>query len=135
VRWGKESGKGDSQCSYKPFIRQHVEIWKLLGRHAKDLQPGSETTSITEEVGQGTFPAIELIRLLPQRICFELPERRLDSGASSRVRGDSCHCERGAAEQAQLAAEEEPPTSKEEVRYNVAERCWLEQRRYVWDWF
>jgi hypothetical protein len=61
--------------------------------------------SITEEVGKGAFPAIELIRLLPQRICFELPERRLNPGAPSWVRGDSSHRERGAAEQAQLAAE------------------------------
>ena len=91
--------------------------------------------SITEEVGKGAFPAIELIRLLPQRICLELPERRFNSGAPSRVRGDSSRRERGAAEQAQLAAEEEPSASKEEVHCNVVESCWLEQRCYVWDWF
>jgi hypothetical protein len=103
-------------------------MWKLLNKHAKDLQPGSKTTSITKEAGKGAFPAIEEICLPPQRVCFELPERRLNPGAPLRVRGDSSRCERGATEQAQFAAEEEPSASKEEVRCYIAESCWLEQR-------
>src|ERR1700733_7344941 len=110
-------------------------MWKQLNKHAKDPQPGSKTTSITEEISKSAFPAIKQIRLPPQRICFELPERCLNPSAPLRVRGDSSRRERGAAEQAQLAPKEEPSASEKEVRCNVAERCWFKQRCYVWDWF
>ena len=139
MRWSRsqETGtwtKSRIQCCYKRLVpkaaRRDPEDW--AGKPIKPIR--RKTTSVPKYAAKRAFPAIQLVGLLPQRVRLELPERRLNPGTRLWIRRDASRRKCGAAEQAQLAAEEEASAREEQVRGEVAKGCGFDQWCYVRDW-
>lgn len=71
---------------------------------------------------QHPLPAIQVVRLLPQRVSLELPERLLDPRPRFRILRDGPRCRRRADQQAQFATEEDPGDGEEGVGCDISER-------------
>ena len=80
-------------------------------------------------------PAIQQVRLGPQRIGLELPERTLDPLPGLTISINLLPCPQTPRQQARLATEKHSARAQERVRRDIAQRAGFQQRSQVWDRF
>lgn len=78
---------------------------------------------------------IQIICFLPQNICSELPESRLDPRPTVQIPGYSPTGRGTTREKAGFATQEKTASTKEEVGSNITKGFWLHKRSNIWNGF
>lgn len=101
--------------------------------HAHNLSCTPRSPGCSQTQDAALLLLVQQIRLLPQRIRLELPERSLYPVSAFSVRANLLSSPESARQQPSLTTEEDASGSQEDICSHIANRTRLHHPRQVWD--